>query len=301
MTTHEGGNNSLTELVSDIRLAAEIAGAPFQDEIVWAILKAYEPWFTNYAVAFRITTKVIPELNVRYQTLTPHDPYAIALEHGLLTRTDHPIHDAIWELRALRPNAGYLIDIGVTHGFEKIWGYFAEPFTIEEICALDTMPQSLKDHLPLFKRYGLNWVSAVGVDYVANTTNPYFMRGSFPNDAEIAAQFVQDCGFERPSPEENEHNGQGFVIYPTFAWNSDAVERLSYACGGPQEQVPTHWHPLMKKFAEQVPLRGPVRGFTWNTCYGRGIPNYYKLEGDYRGNVFQYIAPLIDGVLEKMQ
>jgi len=301
MTTNEGGNPVLTELASDIKLAAEIAGAPFQDEIVWALLKAYEPWFTNYAVAFRITTKPTPELNVRYQTLNPHDPYAIALENGFLTRTDHPVHDVVWELQALRPDAGYLIDIGVTHGFEKIWGYFPEPFSIEEICALDSMPQSLKDDLPLFKHYGLNWVSAVGVDYLGNSTNPYFVKGAFPNDADIAARFVVDAGFARPSDEENQHNGSAFVVYPTYTWDSGEIERLSYACVGSQAQVPTHWHPLIKKFAEQVPLRGPVRGFTWNTCYGRGIPNYYKLEGDYRGNVVQYIAPLIEGVGKKMQ
>ncbi|MBI5958385.1 MAG: hypothetical protein HY866_06615, partial [Chloroflexi bacterium] len=219
--------------MADIKAAAEIAGAPCQDDVVWAILNAYETYFSEDAVAFRITTKATPELNVRYQTLRPHDPYAIALEHGFLKRVNHPAHDVVTELRAKRPDAGFLIDIGVTHGFEKIWGFFATPLSIEEVCALKSTPQSLRSHLDLFKHYGLNWVSVVGVDYLSHTTNPYFMKGSFPNSPEIAAQMVVDMGFELPSAEDNNFNSGAFVLYPTFTWDSSSVERVSFACVGP--------------------------------------------------------------------
>lgn len=288
--------------MDDIKLAASIVGAPCQDEIVWAILNAYQTFFLEDVAAFRITTKAAPELNVRYQTLRPNNPYKVAVDHGFLTPNGHPIYRLFDQVQALRPEAGYFIDLGVTHGFEKIWGYFVNPIDIKEVCALEAMPQSLKNRLDMFRHYGMQWVSCIGIDYYGMTVNPYFMKGTFPNNAEIAAQTVVDMGFERPSQEENEFNGEGFTIYPTFSWDSNAIERLSYAGAGPQDQVPVHWDPIFKPFIEGVPLRAPVRGFTFNTCYGLEVPHYYKLEGDYWGNVLdKCIVPLLQGAAKAMQ
>jgi len=291
----------LETLMADIKRAAALMNIPCADEIVWDILLAYEEFFTEQAVAFRITTKEQQELNVRYQTLRPHDPYEIALQHGFLRRNGHPVHKVMPALQKMRPEAGWLIDIGVTHGLEKIWGYFVKPFSIEEVCAMPFMPPSLRNRLDLFKQYSLNWVSVIGVDYIGHSVNIYFLLGSFPNSPEIAARTIADFGFEVPSQEELEINGNGFVLYPTFTWDSDEVERLSYAGAGPLEKVPVHWHPLIKRFAEEAPLRSNPRMFTFNPCYVRGKPKYYKLEADYHGNIFAMVGPVIDGAVKAAQ
>jgi len=252
-------------------------------------------------VGFRITTKEKQELNVRYQTLRPYDPYTVAIRHGFLTRNGHPVHRVIPELQALRPDAGYPIDIGVTHGLEKIWGYFVDPFTIEQVCAMSFMPPSVRNRLDLFKRYGLNWVSIISADYIGYSVNLYFIAGTFPNSAEIAGQLISECGFEVPSQDELAMNEKCFVMYFTFTWDSDEVERLSYALAGPQEAVPVHWHPLIKRFTDQVPVRANSRMFTFNPCYARGLPNYYKLEVDYFGNIFPTVSPLIEGAVKAAQ
>ena len=301
MSHNNGGVTGLSKLMADIKKAAEIAGAPCQDDLVWDILNAYETYFLEEGVCFRITTKPTPELNVRYITLRSNDPYAVALEHGFLTRTDHPVHESIDELRRLWPDAGYLIDIGVTHGFEKIWAYFVDPLTIEEACALENMPPSFKNHMDLYKKYELNWVSVIGVDYLSNTMNPYFVSGTFPIDTEIAAQLTEDMGFPRPSEEDNVFNGSSFVMYPTFSWESDVVERVSFGHAGPQDQVPTHWNPLFNKFAKEVSLSSEHRTFTFNTCYGRNMPNYYKLEADYYGNIFAKTGVLVENAIKTAQ
>lgn len=293
---------SLQQLMADIKKAAAIINVPCQDDIVWRLLTTYEQGFTEDAVSFRITTKDAQELNVRYQTLRPNDPYQVALKNGFLNRTDHPMHEVMVELQQKRPDAGYFIDIGVTHGLEKIWGYFAWPFSIDEVCDLDSMPRSLKTRRDLFKTLGINWISAIGVDYIGQTVNIYALSGLFPNSAEIAAQTIAASGFEVPDQEELEFNGSAFVIYHTFSWESDEIARLSYSQVGPQENVPVHWHPLINRFAAEVPLRSQPRLYTYNTCYGHKIPNYYKLEADYEGRIFTHtIRHLIEGGLKRIE
>jgi hypothetical protein len=299
-TRFSNTNAELHALMGDIKKAASLTGIECQDDVVWRILTTFEQQFTHEPVAFRITSKSKLELNVRYQSLQPQDPYGVAVRNGLLQKTDHPVHQVMDELQEKHPEAGYFIDLGVTHGFEKVWGYFAHPLTIEEVCALDSMPISIKKRYGLFKQYGLNWVSCIGADYPSYTCNIYFLKGSYPCTPEISANIITDLGFPIPVENELAFNSEAFVFYPTFSWDSDEVLRLSFAGAGPQEAVPTNWHPLITTFAEGVPLRGPARMFTFNICYGQGIPNYYKIEADYHGDVFTVIKPLIDGVMQVM-
>jgi hypothetical protein len=292
----------LHRLMDDTKKAAEIINIPCNEEIIWKLLNAYETGFTEDAVSFRITTKDAQELNLRYQTLRPNDPYKVAVENGFLTPTRHPVHEVMPELQKKRPEAGYFVDLGVTHGLEKIWGYFVHPFTMDELCELESMPRSLKNRCEQFKMLGLNCISAIGVDYIGHSLNIYFLKGLFPNSPEISAQTIREFNFDVPSQDELEFNGDAFVIYPTFTWESDNVERLSYAQGGPQQIIPSYWSPLINKFAAEAPLYSDPRLFTFNTCYGHQMPNYYKLEADYEGRIFNHtIQHLIAGGMKRME
>lgn len=294
-------SDRLEQLMADTQKAAALVDVPFKEDIVWKLLNTYETGFMEDAVSFRITTKEQQELNLRYQTLRPNDPYTVAVKNGFLTPNGHPAYDVMDELQRKRPDAGYFIDIGVTHGLEKIWGYFVRPFSMDEVCDLASMPQSLKSRRTLFKELGLNWISAIGVDYIGRTMNLYFLQGLFPNSPDIAAHTISILGFDVPDRDELEFNGTAFVLYPTFTWESDHVERLSYAQGGPQDNIPAHWSSLINQFAGAVPLYSTPRLFTFNTCYGRQIPSYYKLEADYEGRIFTHtIQHLIEGGLKRI-
>ena len=285
---------TLEDLMADVQKAADIIEVPVAD-VTWDIMRAYETGFTEDTVGFRITSKKEQELNVRYQSLTPQDPYAVAVEHGFLTPTDHPVYDLIPQVRGIRPEAGYFIDIGVTHGFEKIWGFFTNPITIEELCALDAIPASVPAHMDYFKKYGLNWLGIVNANYVARTTNLYWMGGSYDISPEIAAQIVVDAGLPRPSDADNEFNARAMVLYMTFSWDSDRVERLCYCHEGPVDQVPKDWPPLIQKFAAEVPLRASERRCTFCTTYGHGHPDYVKFEGDYHSTIKVVLGPVFEG------
>lgn len=286
-------HDTLNELMSDIQTTADQLGVPVADRL-WDVLRVYQQPFLEDPVGLRITTKD-DELNVRYQTLAPQDPYARALEHGFLTRNGHPVHEVMVELQDKLPHAGYSVDLGVTHGLEKIWGFFRDPLTIEHTIALGSMPPSVGKHLDLFKQYELDWVCVIGVDYTGHTANLYFIKDAFPNSPAIARQFVVDAGFPPPPDVDNDLNGNAFTMYLTFSWDSDQIERISYALAGPAQAIPAHWPQKVHTFAAQVPIRAEERIFTYNTCYGRGVPDYYKVEADYRNSIGSNIGPIVEG------
>ena len=288
---------TLEDLMADVQRAADIIEVPVAD-ITWDIMRAYEKGFTEDTVGLRITTKKRRELNVRYQSLAPQDPYSVAVEHGFLTPTDHPVYAICPELIRMRPEAGYFIDLGVTHGFEKIWGFFTNPLTIEEVCAMETIPASVPAQMDLFKQYGLNWCGIIAINYRARSMNLYWMDGSFDTSPEIAGQLVVDSGFPRPSDFDNAFNSKGLGMYMTFTWDSDRIERISFCQGGPAEAVPAHWPPLVHKYAAEVPLRASERGFALCTAYGHGHDDYVKIEGDYHGTIPTILGPVIGGSIE---
>ena len=285
---------TLEDLMADVQKAADIIEVPVVDT-VWDIMRVYEKNFLEDAVGFRITTQSKRELHVRYQTLKPYqNPYAIAVEHGFLKPTDHPIYALIPEMMSQRPEAGYFIDLGVTHGFEKIWGFFPNPFTLEEILAIKALPASVANYVDVFKKHGLTLFGAVAVNYPAQTVNLYWTGGSFDVNPEIAAQIVVDAGYPKPSDFDNEFNAKAVGSYMTFSWDSDRVERVSFCQGGPVELVPAHWPQQIHEFAAKVPLRSAERLCTFCTAYGHSHPDYVKFEGDYYGTIAQIIGPLLE-------
>src|SRR5512140_2307957 len=90
---------TLSQLSGDIAKAAEIVGAPCNEEVVQHILGVYEEFFCTASVALRTTTKPAPDLSVRYLDPRPHDPYAMAREAGLIKLEGHPVEDLLFEVQ----------------------------------------------------------------------------------------------------------------------------------------------------------------------------------------------------------
>lgn len=283
--------------MSDVQQTATLVGVPVAD-VNWDIMRVYEQNFLNNPVGLRITTKDEPELNVRYQTLTPQNTYGIAVEHGFIEEEDHPVYAVMRDLYQRYPEAGYFIDLGMSHGLEKMWGYFETPLSIETVAEMESLPDSIRKNLDVLKKYEMKWVSVIGVNYVEKSANIYFVRNSFPNSPELSRQFLLDIDYAAPPKVDNAFNGDAFVLYLTFSWDSDKIERVSYARAGTQEDIPQHWDSQIHEFAAQVPLRGDERTFTFNTCYGQGIPSYYKIEADYRNSIETTVGPLIEGAVK---
>src|SRR5512133_136526 len=128
--------NDLQQFFRDIQVAAGVAGVPYNEAVIQKNLMAYEDYFRTSPTALRTTTKP-PEkrdLSVRYmQAAIPHDPFAIALEKGLLTCQGHPIEEAAAELQARFNICGQGVDFSVDHGFEKTWPIFNPALSVDDI------------------------------------------------------------------------------------------------------------------------------------------------------------------------
>ena len=113
---------TLDTLHADVQQAAIVLGLPYNDAVVWPVLKAYEDIFMRASIGMRVTTKAQEkrELSVRYLEMVDCDPYPIALDNGLYTPTGNPVEKLYADLHARYRMMGYGIDLGTQHGFEKI-------------------------------------------------------------------------------------------------------------------------------------------------------------------------------------
>ena len=76
----------------------------------------------------------------------------------------------------------------------------------------------------------------------------------------------------------------------TFSWDSDKIERLCFGVSCDNlEDVPVHFHPLMKEFLEKTPLQSESNKAIWGVTFA---PNglYYKIENDYNGTMIDFLA-----------
>jgi len=66
--------------------------------------------------------------------------------------------------------------------------------TVEKIAEL---PSAVKDYLPFFKKYHLEYIYCTGVDYVNQSMNFYFAY--FDESIEHAQNLLKDLGFDTPN------------------------------------------------------------------------------------------------------
>ena len=81
---------------------------------------------------------------------------------------------------------------------------------------------------------------------------------------ENCVALVEELGFEADTKEAMEGCMKAVHLNYTFNWDSEDIERLCFgmACENPEE-VPVHFHPLMKKFVDGTPLQSDSRKFIW--------------------------------------
>jgi 6-linalyl-2-O,3-dimethylflaviolin/7-geranyloxy-5-hydroxy-2-methoxy-3-methylnaphthalene-1,4-dione synthase len=288
----------IASLFRDIQHTARVAEVPCQADKVRPILEAYQDYFTCAAVALRTTNKPPGqrELSVRYIDIEqPHDPYAIALEHGFLTETGHPIDRFFRDVDAHYPILGYGIDLGVGHGFEKVWPLFSAALPIEDAYALPSMPASVQRYDDYFKTYDLRLFSLFAIDYWHKTMNIYFpvkKPGAYPPDR--VAEMIADLGCQVPDDEELALNAQTGIIYLTFSWDSDRCERLSFGVPHvPKAQFPTHLDPVFARLFDDTPVRADEARGAFMTAYAPDNRDYLKIEIDYTGTMFNALGAAI--------
>src|SRR5215469_13328440 len=169
---------SAEDMFRAISESAHLVGVPCSRDNVWPILTAYEDALPEAGLVFSVSTgERLPE-ELDYTITVPvalGDPYATALSHVLVKKTDHPIDTLLPDIQARVPINEYLIDAGVVGGFSKIYANF--PFDqqlVSKLAEIPSMPRTLAQNASLFERHHLSQVAMIGIDYRRKTFNLYF-------------------------------------------------------------------------------------------------------------------------------
>jgi len=287
--------NDLDQMVKDFAMICEFTGVKFNENTTWKAFNAYKEFFSGAPVSIRTTTKPVEKRDValRYvEFFMPHnpDPYTRAINEGLLEKDDHPIHEMYKEAMDTFQMMGYGVDVDASTGFSKIWPFIV-PGSIEPIFSMKSAPESMKKYRDYFIKHDLTAFSLFAFDFLHKTTNIYFMLKRPPKATyENCVALVEELGFEAASKEAMEGCLKAAHLNYTFSWDSEKIERLCFGMGvDTPEEVPVHFHPLMKEFIEKTPLQSDSRKFIWGVTFS---PNgfYYKIENDYNGTMVDFIG-----------
>ncbi len=293
----ETKTRTLEVLFRDIEAAAQICEVePLEDQYV-PVMRTYEPFFTGAAVAMRTTSHPAGkrDLDIRYvDTVQGYDPYPVAVEKGFLTPDGHPIYDLLPALNEAISFCGYGIDVSVTHGMRKIWPFMKARTTIEEVCRIPALPDSVRNAMDYYKKYDLSTVSLLALDYLSRTVNLYCFTGGRElfTPQKVAGQ-IADAGFLVPPEDEVLTNATAASIYLTFNWDSPDIVRLSYVLPVPLEHVPLKLPEHLTRFIAEAPTYADERRYIYNTAYAHGEV-YTKMELDYTATMGEMLqVPIV--------
>ncbi|MFD3933071.1 aromatic prenyltransferase [Streptomyces sp. NPDC058614] len=282
-------NTGPAALYPVIEEVSQLVGVSCAPDTVHSILSAYGDTLAQAVVAFRVATSEhnAGDLDCRFTMLPPHlDPYAVALSHGLIEATDHPVGSLLGELHRGFPIGFSGIDFGVVGGFKKTWSFFPldnlQP--LSELAQLESMPPSAAGNLPLFTRYGLaDRVSLVGIDYRSRSVNLYF--GAAPAEVftpRSLTSILKEAGLPGPSERLLRFATRAFGIYATLTWDSPKVERITIAAMTADPlTLPVTVEPAIEDFLKNAPYPTDGHQFVYAITSAPG-GEYHKLQSYYR-------------------
>lgn len=222
------------DVYSAIEESAQRVGAPCSREKIVPILTAYGDALADAGIVLSVSTGEHPPAELDYTITVPTqgpDPYATAVEHGFVARTDHPAATLLSDIREQVPVSEYFIDGGVVAGFSKIYAHFPfDPLTVERLAALPSMPRAVAENADLFARYGLDKVQMISMDYKKRQVNLYFndLKRQYLEPASVVAM-ATELGLHVPSELGLEFCKGAFAVYPTLSWDTGKIERLCFA------------------------------------------------------------------------
>jgi 6-linalyl-2-O,3-dimethylflaviolin/7-geranyloxy-5-hydroxy-2-methoxy-3-methylnaphthalene-1,4-dione synthase len=284
------GTAAAAELYSVIEKSAQLLDIACSHGRVWPILTTYADALVHSSpLAFRVATGLrhVGDLDCRFVTHPKdRDPYPVALSHGLISATDHPVGALLSDIKTRCPIDGYGIDFGVVGGFKKVYAGFA-PDDLQELSKLadlPSMPPSLTANFPFFARHGLaDKVAFIAIDYPYRTVNVYFNEVPAQCFAPRTVRaMLGQLGLPEPSERMLRLGQDAFGLYVTLNWNNAQVERFCFGVTSTDlAALPVPLEPAIEHFAKSVPFAGGSRKFVYGVAASRD-GEYYKLESHYK-------------------
>ncbi|WP_405793754.1 aromatic prenyltransferase [Streptomyces sp. NBC_01506] len=296
--------DAVQALYSAIEEAAQLLEVEYARDDVLRILDLYGGDLTQALVAFRVATgaRRAGELDCRFTVPRDVDPYQLALENGLLEKTDHPVARLLADLSENCPVEGYGIDFGVVGGFKKIWVVLPRTALqdVTKLAGLPSMPPSLGASLDFIARHGLgDTVGLLGIDYRSRTVNIYFGEPPAGGIApESVRAMLREVDQAEPSEQMLRLGREAFGVYVTLDWDSPVIARISLAVATTDPaSLPVELDDRIGLFVRHVQRADPNTKFVYAVA---STPDgeYYKLQSYYRwGATVPEIMQLPEGAL----
>ncbi|MBZ4320828.1 aromatic prenyltransferase [Streptomyces huiliensis] len=275
-------------LRSAIEEAAGLLEVDYARDDVRRVLDVYGGDLTRAVVAFRVSTGAhrTGELDCRFTVPRDVDPYRLALEHGLLEETGHPVGRLLAELSAHCPVDGYGIDFGVVGGFKKIWAVLPRTALqdVRGLAGLPSMPRALGESLGFVARHGLgDTVGLLGIDYRHRTVNVYFGEPPAGGIApESVRAMLREVDQAEPSEQMLRLGRRAFGVYVTLTWDSPVIERICFAVATTDPfSLPVELDERIGRFVRHVRRADPDTRFVYAVA-SQPDGEYYKLQSYYR-------------------
>lgn len=233
------GTTELSDLYSVIEESARMLEVPYSHEHVRSILTAYENVLPNTPIAFRVGTGQRYSGEVDWRFSVPGgevDPYTVALAHGLLESTDHPVSSLLLEATERCGNvSSYGVDFGAATGLKKMYVVFPpdDMGHLSVLRDLPSMPSSVAANFDVFARHGMDGqvIPTFAIDYRHRTVNLYWNFAALPDGGlppRTVRSLFQDLGLPEPSDKLVTLSSQAIGGYATLGWESSQVERFSF-------------------------------------------------------------------------
>ena len=207
------------------------------------------------------------------------DPYKIAVAAGLLDDSDHPASRLLADIAERCRVSFYGVEAGVAGGFKKTYIFFPldELGRLDVLAQIPSMPKAVAEHAAAFARNDMaNRISIVGIDYLSQTMNIYYMAA--PVDQQMALDLLGDLDLPAPSDDLLRFIPDSFSIYPTYSWDSAQIKRICFSAVSPDRHAyPTTLHPEIAEFAANAPYEyGGARVLVYGATISRA-EEYHKL------------------------
>jgi hypothetical protein len=284
--------NALTRVAQDLVTTARLTGVPYDIERIHEVLDAFVEDLDAKPIAFATTTRPAAQRGLIARLTAfdrPGDPYARAVDRGLLDRGDRYVDRLIPELADRFDVLGWGVDAEVSWGVERIRLFFADGHPLDEAHELDALPPSVSEHADFCARHGLTHFAAATADHRAESASLSFV---IPEDRSLApeelASMLSELGLGVPSSSLVAYAARGRVVDLTFRWSSPRVERVSLQVAAEDRwQLPES--PLLERLARDVPIRAPRRAFVVTPTFTR-TDSPIELGIDYGGTLVAHLA-----------
>jgi hypothetical protein len=277
----------LDAVYSAVEATSRLLGVPCSPAQVAPALKAFGHELPAAHIVFSMAAGERHRGEVDFDfSVTPRtDPYATALANGLIEETDHPVGSLLTDLQKRFAVASYGVEYGIVGGFKKSYVFFplGDFPPLAEFAALPSAPSCLAGYVDTLTSLGLDdKVSALGVNYEKRTLNIYLASQAVETQNKLA--LMRAFGFPEPDASVAEFVKRSFSVYPTFSWDSSAVERICFSVKTQNPgELPAPFHPEIEKFASGVPhAYEGGREFVSAVALAPSGEAYYKLAAYYQ-------------------